>query len=155
MPLNSIKTLAPAQKIAVSLLWNQEYPAQVILEKMIDLDQYLAGLTDVIHFLYTTDHGEILGWAFKFKRNGEMWFAVILDSSIHHLGIGTLLLNTLKEGEETLNGWVIDHERYKKSNGKTYHSPLPFYLKNGFLTCTEIRMEFPHLSAVKITWKNS
>lgn len=143
--------LTAEQKIAVSLLWNQEYPQQIMMETLIDFESYLSELLDEEHYLYTED--DILGWAFKFTRNKEKWFAVILDSSVQHKGIGTLLLNKLKTGETTLNGWVVDHNNYKKSNLETYTSPLPFYIKNGFKVLEDIRLQSPKLSGVRIKWE--
>lgn len=136
----------------LSRLWNQEYPAQLMLESMEDFDQYLLELINVTHILYTGAGNEILGWAFKFTRNEAKWFAIILDGSIHQKGIGSLLLNHLKENETELNGWVIDHERYKKTDLKYYKSPVNFYLKNGFILREQERIESPKLSAVKIVW---
>lgn len=143
--------LTAEQKIAVSLLWNQEYPHQVMLETLTDLDAYLDGLSDLQHILYISD--ELLGWAFKFRRDGERWFAIIIDSSIQQKGIGTLLLNELKKEEEELNGWVINHDNYKKADTATYRSPLPFYTKNGFNVFEQIQLETAQLSGVKIVWR--
>lgn len=153
MAISTTGTLTSRQKVEVSLLWNQEYPAQLMLDTVEDFDLYIAGLTDVSHILYTAADHEILGWAFKFTRDSQKWFAIILDSSIHHKGIGSMLLNQLKKNETELNGWVIDHNRYKKCNMDTYQSPLVFYTKNGFRLIEDARIESPNLSAVKIQWK--
>lgn len=141
------------QKISVSLIWNQEYPQQIMMETLIDFESYLSELIDEDHFLYAD--GEVLGWAFKFTRNKEKWFAIILDSSIHHKGIGTMLLNKLKDGETELNGWVVDHNKYKKANMEPYFSPLPFYIKNGFQVLKDVRIQSPKLSGVKIKWEKT
>lgn len=143
--------LTTAQELSVSLLWNQEYPQQIMMETLIDFESYISTLTDEDHYLYTED--EVLGWAFKFTRNQERWFAIIIDSSIHHKGIGTMLLNKLKDGETELNGWVVDHSNYKKANLQTYSSPLPFYLKNGFKVLEDIRFQSPKISGIKIKWE--
>lgn len=153
MNILALTTLTIDQKIAASLLWNQEYPHQVMMENLTDFDTYLDGLTDIVHYLYLQD--ELLGWAFKFTREGEKWFVIILDSAIHHQGVGTHLLNHLKENETQLNGWVIDHNQYKKTDAQTYHSPLPFYLKNGFEVLSNVRLNTPKLSGVKIRWNSS
>ena len=62
------------------------------------------------------------------------------------------MLDKLKENENTLNGWVIDHNSDKKLNGNFYQSPLEFYIKNGFETLSETRLELEIMSAVKIKW---
>jgi GNAT superfamily N-acetyltransferase len=145
--------LTADQKLAASLLWNQEYPHQVMMENLTDFDNYLSELTEPEHLLYMPD--ELLGWAFKFMRDGEKWFAIILDSSIHQQGIGTLLMEQLKENEEELNGWVIDHDQYKKTDAATYRSPLQFYLKNGFTVLEDFRLKTIRLQGVKIRWNRS
>lgn len=136
------------------MLWNREYPNQLKHDQLTDLEQYLDQLTDPYHYLYTNDTDDILGWAFKFARDGEKWFAVILDSSLHKKGIGTFLLDQVKDQEKSLHGWVVEHDNYRRSDGETYPSPLNFYLKNGFKIIEEIRLESSKLSAVKITWDN-
>ena len=152
MAIISTGTLSAQQKIAVSLLWNQEYPVQLLLQNVADFDHYLSGLSDLQHLLYTGLNDELLGWAIKFKRNGEKWFAIIVDSHMHKQGIGAMLLQKLREDETVLNGWVVDHDSYKKSNAEAYQSPLPFYIKNGFKAELDIRSESDTLSAVKISW---
>jgi hypothetical protein len=61
------------------------------------------------------------------------------------------MLEIVKRKEIELNGWVIDHSKDKKKNGELYHSPLNFYLKNGFIELTK-RLELDKISAVKIKW---
>jgi GNAT superfamily N-acetyltransferase len=142
------------QKSAVLKLWNQEYPDQLQYKTRDDLDSYLSHLQDAAHFLYTGSSNEVLGWAFKFSRESARWFAVILDSSIHKKGIGTLLLNKLKDQETELHGWVVDHDSYLKSDAQVYFSPLAFYLKNEFKVIEGVRLESPLLSAAKIIWRS-
>jgi len=54
-----------------------------------------------------------------------------------------------------LNGWVVDGERYIKSNGEKYLSPLEFYKKNDFEILVGERLETEKISAVKIKWKKN
>ncbi len=152
MELIHTNELNNTQKAAVMQLWNQEYPLQLKYETIADLDHYLSGLQGTEHFLYTGESGEILGWAFKFSRESVKWFAIILDSTIHKQGVGTLLLDQLKDQETTLSGWVVDHNSYALTNGKAYVSPLSFYLKNGFKVLAGQRVESSRLSAAKIIW---
>ena len=48
--------------------------------------------------------------------------AIILNSNVHEMGYGNLLLNAPKVGESSLSAWVIDHGNDKKrttlTNGK-------------------------------------
>lgn len=87
-------------------------------------------------------------------REGEDWFAIILDHQIQGKGNGSLLINELKKNNSSLNGWVIDQENEAKHNKEFYKSPMPFYIKNGFTILTEIRIENEKMSGVKINWKH-
>jgi GNAT superfamily N-acetyltransferase len=140
------------QKSAIMKLWNKEYPGQLNYQDLTDLNEYLSNLPGAQHFLCVSDT-DILGWAFKFSREAETWFAIILDSSIQRQGIGTRLLDQLKADEKALSGWVVDHDRYLKTNGDTYLSPLNFYLKNGFGVNRQLRLESPQLSAALVKWQ--
>ncbi|MES2382680.1 MAG: GNAT family N-acetyltransferase [Bacteroidota bacterium] len=146
--------LSADQQNAALLLWNNEYPVKLRYHNMAEFTIYLEGLQQVHHFFLVDALQNIAGWAFAFTRNDERWFAIILDSSIHQKGYGSMLLNKLKEKEPILNGWVIDHDRDFKLNGEKYVSPLPFYLKNNFVTHPDIRIDAEKLSAVKIKWTN-
>lgn len=145
--------LTEEQKIGILNLWNNEYPDQLNYRDLNGLNSYLSDLPGARHYLCMKDN-EILGWAFKFSRDTETWFAIILDSSIQKQGVGTLILNKLKADEITLSGWVVDHDRYLKINGETYYSPLNFYLKNGFGVNRQLRLESPQLSAAMIKWQS-
>ncbi|MCX2477544.1 GNAT family N-acetyltransferase [Pedobacter sp. MC2016-15] len=144
--------LTNIQKKAIMKLWNNEYPDQLNYRNLTDLNSYLATLPGAMHFLCVRD-AEILGWAFKFSRDAETWFAIILDSKIHKQGVGTMLLDILKADENALTGWVVDHDRYLKINGDAYPSPLNFYLKNGFGVNRQLRLESAHLSAAMVKWQ--
>ena len=141
------------QKIVALKLWNQEYPEQLQCKTMTEFEQYLFTLANVNHFLLLDDANKIVGWAFKFTRDTAAWFVIILDGSVHLKGFGSLLLDQLKDKETTLNGWVVDHNHYLRSDVEIYRSPLNFYLKNGFRVIEDVRLELAHLSAVKITWE--
>ncbi|KQR72275.1 GNAT family N-acetyltransferase [Pedobacter sp. Leaf176] len=145
-------SLTNSEKTQISGIWNNEYPESLNFIDSNGFDNYLAGLSDPVHYLLEGENGEILAWACKFIRDNEKWFAIIIDKKIHGQGKGTALLNSLKEDETVLTAWVIDKEAVKL-NGEIYKSPLNFYLKNGFLLCPEIRLENEKMSAVKITWK--
>lgn len=133
-------------------LWNKEYPEQLAYNELSEFRAYVEGLVNATHFLLTDECELIKAWAFTFTREGERWFAIILDNSVQYQGYGTDLLNTLKEQEQALCGWVTDHNQYKKKDQAAYSSPLAFYLKNKFTVCDEVRLETDRLSAVKIQW---
>lgn len=151
MELIRSKSLKPYQKLQIFRLWNSEYPAQLGYSELEGFENYLEGLVNPIHFILRKDN-ILLAWAVAFDRDTERWFAIIVDSSRQKNGHGTLLLNTLKTEEPSLCGWVTDHERYVKSDGSPYPSPLGFYTKNDFIVLEDIRFENEKLSAIKIKW---
>jgi GNAT superfamily N-acetyltransferase len=151
MKIVPAKELSVQQKEAVLCIWNEEYSEQLV-KTMAGFEKYLSKLGNVQHFLMYDEADAIFGWAVAFDRESERWFAIILDSSVHGKGYGTQLLNVLKEHEPELNGWVTDHDRDVRRNGKPYRSPMGFYLKNGFEVLSDVRLETEELSAVKIRW---
>lgn len=152
MKLIAINILNSEEKEAVFKLWNQEYPKSLNYLKMEELESYLNGLSELYHVLVKDELDNIVGWYSDFKRDNEVWFAMILDNSIQGKGIGSKLLTAAKERNEKLSGWVIDRQENLKSDGSFYLSPLAFYLKNDFVIEKETRLELPHISAVKIKW---
>jgi GNAT superfamily N-acetyltransferase len=152
--MDIVNTTQPSeqQKEAICTLWNNEYPAQLAFADMIGVNGYLDNLIEQDHFFAIDDYGSIIGWAFSFVRDGERWFAIIVDGKMQGKRLGTRLLNKLKEKEALLNGWVTDHNRYVRQDGTAYPPPLAFYLKNGFEVCNDVRLEVEKLSAVKIKW---
>ncbi|WLD24623.1 hypothetical protein NU10_04305 [Flavobacterium dauae] len=96
--------------------------------------------------------GQYSGWATTFTRDNEIWFAIIISEKLHGKGIGTKILNSLKEDKHALNGWVIDHNSDKKLNGSIYKSLLDFYIKNNFNVINDTRLELEIMSGVKIKW---
>jgi GNAT superfamily N-acetyltransferase len=146
--------LSLPQKDTIRELWNREYPQQLSFTDGRTLEDYLLDLRDPFHFLVEDEGQQIIAWAFLFEREKETWFSMIVKSNWQGRSIGRSLIQLLKERSTVLNGWVIDHNNYKKQNGEIYISPLPFYLKNKFDICPDTRLETDLLSAVKIQWKN-
>lgn len=143
------ENLSDEQKEEILLLWNKEYPVQLGYKDMAAFDSYLDGLTEKKHYLVISAIGTVVGWAMTFTRDGERWFAMILDRSQHRKGLGTQMLNKLKEAEPVLHGWVTYHHHYVRQDGTPYPTPLGFYLRNGFFDMGE-RLNTEQLSAVKI-----
>ena len=146
--------LSEEEKEVLRELWNNEYPARLHLKTSEDFELYLNGLSNTKHYLLLDESNEIIGWTFTFLREGEDWFAIILNSKIQGRGNGSLLINEIKNRNNSLNGWVVDHENEIKENGDFYKSPMPFYIKNGFRIIAETRIENEKMSAVKINWKH-
>ncbi len=110
-------------------------------------------LIDAKHFFAVDENNQMQAWAVIFERDYEKWFAIIVDSELHQIGLGRKILNRLKTFSTELNGWVIDHEKDTKANGEPYRSPLTFYMKNDFNLLPETRLELDKISAVKINWR--
>ncbi|WP_410219972.1 GNAT family N-acetyltransferase [Pedobacter sp.] len=152
MRIVSQSNLSNTEKKQVLNLWNNEYPEKLAYEHMEAFQEYLNHLSDQNHYLLKDDTGNIQGWGFTFKRSDEKWFAIIISEQLQGKRIGSEMLSRLKQEENELNGWVIDHHNDKKSNGNLYRSPIAFYLKNGFEIISATRLELVTLSAVKIRW---
>ena len=153
LEIYSFTTLNQIHKDYIYKIWNNEYPVNLAFESLQDVDTYLNNLIDAKHFFVVDEQNQMQGWAVIFERDYEKWFAIIVDNSLHQLGLGTKILNRLKTFSTELNGWVMDHQNDTKANGEPYHSPLAFYLKNEFIQIPEIRLELDNISAVKINWR--
>ncbi|MCZ4408866.1 GNAT family N-acetyltransferase [Cryomorphaceae bacterium 1068] len=153
MTLQTHTELNSAQKKKLMQLWNTEYPAGLNYLTLDHFDGYLDKLEDVAHFLLTDKEGLIKGWYFDFRRDGEKWFGLIINSSLHGQGFGKALLDRAKSIEKELSGWVIDSEAKLRKEGQPYRSPLEFYQKNGFEVLENVRLELPRISAVKVRWR--
>lgn len=152
MKITKTENLSEAQKQTIVELWNAEYPAQIQHSGIDSFDEYMSIKGNLEHYLLTDENKNIKGWLATFMRDGEKWFALLVDSSEQKKGYGTRLLNEVKEFENEINGWAIDREKDVKANGETYLSPIGFYLKNDFEILNDVRLETETLSAVKIKW---
>ena len=151
MHITNTLQLSQKEKKTLYHLWNQEYPLNINYATLSDFENYLNGLANANHYFLVMQDA-ILGWCFTFDRNGEKWFGLILDTTIHQKGYGTQMLNEAKKYETNLYGWVMDHDSDIKNNSQPYKSPLGFYIKNGFTTYPDVRIDTEKLSAVKIGW---
>lgn len=152
MKITQTILLTGSQKQDILRLWNAEYPAHLNHENITGLEQYLADLSEPLHFLIEDEEGRIQGWLTTFTRDEGRWFAMIVHKSLQGQGVGSRLLNEAKKQEPELNGWATDHDRDKRADGQAYRSPIQFYLKNGFEVLPNTRLEKGLLSAVKIRW---
>ena len=153
MELIRTNQLTETQKLQIFEIWNNEYPTKIGYPNISEFDAYLEKLADQHHILILDEYEKVKGWYFDFIREEDLWFAIILDSSLHGKGIGSKILDMAKSSNTVLNAWVTDHNTDLKQNGEPYLSPLPFYIKNGFEVLTDIRIETNILSAVKIRWR--
>ena len=152
MGITITKQLSAFEKNELMALWNAVYPSNLYYNKLEELEQYFNGLSDIQHYLIKDTSSQIVAWAFTFNREEATWFAILIDSAFQKKGIGSELLKALKKDNTQLNGWAIDKEGYHLKNGENYLTPLPFYLKNNFVLCENIRIETDKISAIKIEW---
>lgn len=152
MKITKTENLSEAEKQSIIRLWNAEYPVQLQHSGIDSFDEYLRPKGNLEHYLLRDEEENIKGWLATFIRDDEKWFALLVDSSEQKKGFGTRLLNKVKEFENEINGWVMDHEKDLKANGETYLSPIGFYLKNDFEILGGVRLENETISAVKIKW---
>ena len=97
------KELSKVWKTEILELWNKEYPQKLNYKSLLDFENYLEILTNQSHIVIIDENQNIKGWYFDFIRDGEKWFAILLDSKIQGQGFGTQLLNLAKEGASELN----------------------------------------------------
>ncbi len=142
------------QKEVLFKLWNENYPSFLKYTSLSELDEYLNNLINAQHFFLFNNEEHIVSWAFTFTREDEKWFAIIVDKDFQNKGCGTVLLNHLKSKEAILNGWMIDSNDYKKTDGSPYIAPAAFYRKNNFEIDYSVRLNHPKFSAVKIQWQH-
>ena len=155
MEFIALNQLNEVQKKSVLKIWNKEYPKILSYKELIDFDDYLDKLKDKKHLILLDRNDNIQGWYCDFIRDGERWFALIINVSMQGKKLGTKFLNLAKSKNSVLNAWVMDKEDEIKQNGKIYKSPLHFYLKNEFIQLSSIRLETDKMSAVKIIWNRT
>jgi GNAT superfamily N-acetyltransferase len=152
--MNLIETasLTDRDKRQIFHIWNQEYPVVIQHGSLESFQEYLSKL-EKAHHLILESEGQNLGWFADFAREGERWFAMILDSSVQGKGWGSKLLNLAKTRNDVLNGWVVGSSDLLKQNGQQYISPLPFYIKNGFTVHPETKWQTEVLTTIKVQWR--
>lgn len=146
------KNLTSDQKQEIFELWNNEYPQNLKYNDISELDEYLNKLEDQNHMLLIDANGKIEGWYADFIRDHKRWFLAIINSKMQGRKFGTQIIELAKKENEELNGWVIDSDRYIKSNGEIYKSPVEFYRKNGFQILDQTPLKTDQINAIKIKW---
>jgi len=132
-------------------LWNDAYPSALHHENVSALEAYLAKLKNIQHCLAMNAHDDVIGWVATFTRNEARWFVVIVSPKNQRSGVGQGLMRWAMDREDTLFGWMIDHNEMKMLDGSAYVSPKQFYLKLGFRILEE-RLRTEQIDAVKIAW---
>lgn len=152
MEISSYTELSAPQKADIREIWNAVYPDFIAFSHSTDFDSYLNTLRHCTHYIASDYRGKVFGWLATFHRDDERWMVMMIDESAQSKGVGKGLLRTAQDHEDVLCGWVVDHDRYVKVNGKRYRSPLSFYVNEGFEVLSDVRFEDGKLSAVKVKW---
>ncbi len=149
MAITKTTVLTQHQANQLNELWNNEYPLTLANRFNILLD----GVDHYMHYIIQDSNQTVMAWAVVFEKEQQMRFSIIVSDTHKNKGLGTLLINALKQDYTEFYGWVIDHDHAIKSNGSYYQSPMPFYIKQGFEILTDIRINTNMLQAVLIKWK--
>lgn len=147
--------LSDSQKQNILNLWNNEYPEEIAYASIEEFNTYLDNLSDHSHYFISDGDIADIGWAMTFKRNNELNFAMIVHSEYQRMGVGTYLIDKIKEGQHKLVGWTIESGEYQKGSGGPYISPIKFYKKNHFEIHSNKYLENAPINAVKISWTQS
>lgn len=146
MQLINTATLSDNQIQQINVLWNQEYPKNLINRFSI----LLGDATNYQHFLLENEAQQVLGWAVLFDKENETRFSIIVGEASKRMGLGSRLMDALKQACPCFYGWVIDHDNDIKSDDSIYRSPLTFYLKHDFEVLSDQRLDTPIIKAVKV-----
>jgi GNAT superfamily N-acetyltransferase len=144
--------LSTSDKKELCEIWNQVYPEHIAHKTVASFEAYLYTLNNTLHHIIYEGHSAA-AWAVEFDREGERWFAMLIANGRQRRGIGRHLLEKIQNRNKLIHGWVIDHDEYQLASGRTYYSPMVFYLKCGFEILPDQRLETSQISAVKIRWR--
>jgi len=155
--LKIIENTAPGEHTKTQLfeLWNREYPEVLQFENFSQYNTYLSGLEKPTHFMIKTEENSIIGWFFCFERDHDNWFGLLVHHQFQNQGLGKTLIKKAQTKYSKLNAWIVKDNIYKMYNGKTYKSPLNFYLKYGFRVVPNKYRKTDKISTIKIQWKRS
>lgn len=148
MQLINTATLSDNQIQQIDVLWNQEYPKNLMNRFSI----LLGDATNYRHFILENEAQQVLGWAVLFDKENETRFSKIVGEASKGMGLGSRLMDALKQACPCFYGWVIDNDNDIKNDGSIYRSPLTFYLKHGFEVLSDQRLDTPIIKAVKVKW---
>lgn len=150
-----INSLSNQQKKEIIHLWNKEYPKKIAYHSIDQFEVYLDQLLDKHHIILVNKNDTLKGWFVDFIRDGERWFAMILDASTQGKGLGSKFLDLAKEQNDALNGWVVDNNHEIKQDGTYYKSPIQFYEKNGFQILSDIHIDKKEINGIKVKWETN
>lgn len=154
MNFKETESLSLEERVQIRNIWNNEYPKVLYQEKQETLDSEIKTLKNARHTLVVDEQQNVQGWYADFDRDEARWFLIILSASSQNKGIGTKLLQKAQQQNESLCGWVIFSDTYKKADGTFYKSPLAFYQKLGFKIHRKILFQSEIMETLKVEWKN-
>jgi GNAT superfamily N-acetyltransferase len=149
MIIHQTEFLSTQQFSEIAALWNAEYPIQ--LKDRLAL--LLEGNTKTIHFYLLDEFEQIIAWSVLFEKEQDLRFSILVSRKHQKQGLGSVLLNEMKNKGMDFSGWVIDHDLDLLSDGSNYKSPLRFYLKNGFVLDESFRLNTEMIQAVLVRYK--
>jgi GNAT superfamily N-acetyltransferase len=149
MIIHQTEFLSTQQFSEIAALWNAEYPIQ--LKDRLAL--LLEGNTKTIHFYLLDEFEQIIAWSVLFEKEQDLRFSILVSRKHQKQGLGSVLLNEMKNKGMDFSGWVIDHDLDLLSDGSNYKSPLRFYLKNGFILDESFRLNTEMIQAVLVRYK--
>ncbi|MEM6734368.1 MAG: GNAT family N-acetyltransferase [Myxococcota bacterium] len=152
-PLETPTALDARTTTALRKMWNAEFPVGIGHADDASLERYFESLENRLHYVVRARDTQLAGWLATFDRSEERWFAMIVAREHQRAGLGSQLLRAAQqENVESLSGWAVDSDRFRREDGSVYPSPLRFYASHGFIACPEERFESEVLSTVRIRW---
>jgi GNAT superfamily N-acetyltransferase len=140
--------LDQAMIAGIHRMWNRVYPAHLVHTTIQETETYIENRAAARHMV-ALKNDALAAWCCVFEREERQWFVLLVDDPYQRMGLGRHLMKLALDEGTPLNGWVIDHDRDLRADGKPYASPMNFYLKLGFHVCEE-RLRLGQLSAVRI-----
>lgn len=123
--------LAEADWETVLKLWNEGFPAEVILPSVEALQQIIE-VSNCKHYTIRNASSDIQAWMAVFDRYNTRWFSILVSPEAQGLGMGSTLIQYAKTMEPCLEGWVVQSDTLTHADGSPYKSPLAFYKKLSF-----------------------
>jgi len=133
----------------INNLWNDEYPLSLRDRFHLLFDD----ATNSKHYLICDSEETVLAWGAYFEKDSEIRFSIIVRENQQGNGLGSMIIERIKDDLDEFYGWVIDHDTDKKANSEFYQSPLEFYIRHGFEVLTDVRIDTDMIRAVKIHYK--
>lgn len=130
----------------INALWNEEYPTTLVGRFPMLLEDTLL----FKHFIILNEEENVMAWAAYFQKDEEIRFSILVGRSHQGKGYGKQLINAMKNELPKFYAWVIDKEHFIRKDGKTYTSPLSFYLNLGFEILPDQRIDNDMINAVKV-----